>query len=403
MHSENKESPNQSGILSADSNGLSNTETSSSRPYVEEVAKIDIDSSTSTVAPPHFASYDYYNGELQPTGGSPVPMVRYDTGQTSIPTLYDESHGTPSIEDQGVTYSPAPEECLTAHVEDMHDKRAITPYQDTLDNANYPFWYTETPVMPSYSPITFSDGKYNAAIPRYTGYAYQQHIPYYPTPTANYNGYAPERKGMFNGGYNMQDAFYPGKAPYPVVPPNRRSPKWTSLPSRNDLSPASYYSMSPDAMSYKSWTSRVPGSRDTSPPTNVAVPLILHDVSRDVVPTHMDQSYEADSFYNELSARLQREIKKKSVMGTAGRPKLNRNNYVCANCNAKSTPQWRYIKGTSVCNACYMRIRKQKMKRLKQETEQDTNPYQGFTGTDHTEGENNDKQEQHEVGDSHAH
>lgn len=32
---------------------------------------------------------------------------------------------------------------------------------------------------------------------------------------------------------------------------------------------------------------------------------------------------------------------------------------VCFNCGVRQTPQWRYVDGASVCNACYMRRRKQ--------------------------------------------
>uniref|UniRef100_A0A3B0MWE6 GATA-specific transcription factor, putative n=1 Tax=Theileria annulata TaxID=5874 RepID=A0A3B0MWE6_THEAN len=61
-----------------------------------------------------------------------------------------------------------------------------------------------------------------------------------------------------------------------------------------------------------------------------------------------------------IAIKPKQEKKRNSRSTSAGRPKLNRNHYSCSNCNVKTTPQWRYYKGVAVCNACYMRIRKDK-------------------------------------------
>ncbi|AFZ81265.1 hypothetical protein BEWA_006740 [Theileria equi strain WA] len=64
---------------------------------------------------------------------------------------------------------------------------------------------------------------------------------------------------------------------------------------------------------------------------------------------------------NLIANRMNMHGKKRiSQTPTVGRPRLNRNNYSCANCKVKTTPQWRYVNGIAVCNACYMRIRKDK-------------------------------------------
>eukprot|EP01067_Filipodium_phascolosomae_P001873 Filipodium_phascolosomae@DN2185_c0_g1_i2.p1 len=42
-----------------------------------------------------------------------------------------------------------------------------------------------------------------------------------------------------------------------------------------------------------------------------------------------------------------------------GRPPLNRFSFSCSFCGLRKTPQWRYLDNCRVCNACWMRWRKE--------------------------------------------
>ncbi|KAK2196498.1 bifunctional Zinc finger [Babesia duncani] len=58
-------------------------------------------------------------------------------------------------------------------------------------------------------------------------------------------------------------------------------------------------------------------------------------------------------------AYKQTSKKVNKVHSSAGRPKMNRKDYFCTKCNVKHTPQWRYFFNEPVCNACYMKLKKQ--------------------------------------------
>lgn len=337
----------------------------------EGATKADVDGSACTVSPQHFATYDYCNDGLVNTESSIDCSVRQEIDPVPlVQQLYDGSFGIAGVEaETTLIYQQTAEGCLTPPVEQASSLQNATPYEELGDSVQYPYWYTSNTAMPTYSPIPLTSESYGKAMNTYPRYSYSNPLQYYPESKVNYNSSIPERKGRFCGAYSMQEAFYQGKINYPFMSPTRRPQTWVSMPPNSDLAPTAYYNMSPDAVSYKGWTASGVGGRDTSPQGNVTVPILVNEYPQEAVSMNGDPQYEADSFYHELSARLKTELKKKTSIGTAGRPKMNRNNYVCANCNAKSTPQWRYIKGSSVCNACYMRIRKQKMKRLKQEKE----------------------------------
>ncbi|BAM41908.1 uncharacterized protein TOT_040000288 [Theileria orientalis strain Shintoku] len=87
-------------------------------------------------------------------------------------------------------------------------------------------------------------------------------------------------------------------------------------------------------------------------------------LKHDMMNPSDDGKYRSEALYQpDPIARKPKRDRKKTVKtgSSAGRPRLNRNHYSCANCNAKSTPQWRYVTGVAVCNACYMRMRKDKI------------------------------------------
>ncbi|CCF75443.1 hypothetical protein BmR1_04g06230 [Babesia microti strain RI] len=65
---------------------------------------------------------------------------------------------------------------------------------------------------------------------------------------------------------------------------------------------------------------------------------------------------------DDLKDKPSRLSVKRGKNSSAGRPRLNRSDYACSKCRARATPQWRYLHGVAVCNACYMRARKERMR-----------------------------------------
>eukprot|EP00375_Theileria_parva_P001605 XP_764278.1 hypothetical protein [Theileria parva strain Muguga] len=87
-----------------------------------------------------------------------------------------------------------------------------------------------------------------------------------------------------------------------------------------------------------------------------------NSMKQDIGERHdqIDSNDQNGNGHGRIATKPTHDKKRNSRSTSAGRPKLNRNHYSCSNCNVKTTPQWRYYKGVAVCNACYMRIRKDK-------------------------------------------
>lgn len=355
-----------------DSNVLPAASCSISRVYIcGDGIPIEAESPASSVSPPPFASYDTYYDDL------PKAEHVYDSSAISktesvpyVQQYYDESIGVADVHhvnDQPFSVSSGA--CYTPTLGEGASNQSRIASDETVDPVAYQYWYGGTPTIPAHPPACYTGEGYQKPMSPYVSFCYGPQHQYYQGTPRPYNGYIPERKASYRANYSMQDAYMHGMTPYPVPQPSRSPGNWANIHPPTELAPVACYSMSPERMSHKAWMGRAHAAHEPLASSSIPPPMMIQPMSHDVIQSPISHQLEADSFYNELSVRLQHELKKKTTLGNAGRPKMNRNHYICAICNAKSTPQWRYIKGTSVCNACYMRIRKQKMKRLKQDKE----------------------------------
>ncbi|ORM39929.1 uncharacterized protein BXIN_1288 [Babesia sp. Xinjiang] len=237
--------------------------------------------------------------------------------------------------------------------------------EDNMDTINGNYWYgCQIPQTP-YSPGPCSPTAHPRNMPQYGGYRYGPSSPYYHLGGTLYGTYSVDRNMPYSVGYNMSsESVYHGKQHYlPYAP--RRSVSSSFIQGTVKPSHMPCYHLPSDQMGYKNWYSNMPNLENGG----MQPASMLHPQQHDPRASHRAQRFNSEILYSELTSRLQREMTNKRHV-SSGRPKMNRHNYVCAMCNAKSTPQWRYIKGTSVCNACYMRIRKQKQKQQQQQDEE---------------------------------
>ncbi|GIX60908.1 GATA zinc finger domain-containing protein, putative [Babesia caballi] len=239
----------------------------------------------------------------------------------------------------------------------------------SMDAMGRQYWYGRTPGSTMYSkPIVRYGGGYHG---------YGPVSPYYPCNGPPYNSYTSERSLPYTGAYHMpNDAYMQGKMPYPPAYGPRRAISTGALPAQCNTSPLNCYRMLNDQqmpqLQYKGCKTHPPSMHDGVDTSPISGPSMMHPQSHEPVAPRLNDTYNPDPFFSELTLQLQNELKNKKPLMPAGRPRVNRHNYVCAMCNAKTTPQWRYIKGTSVCNACYMRIRKQKLReQQRQEKEEE--------------------------------
>ncbi|GFE53352.1 GATA zinc finger domain-containing protein [Babesia ovis] len=242
----------------------------------------------------------------------------------------------------------------------------ISNPDDTVDNVNSSYWYGCQMTPPPYgTPPPSSGATYPRSVNRYGSYRYGGSSPYYPVNNAVYMSYPVERNAPYPANYNVSnETFYNSKQAYAPYTP-RRGIGSSIMPSSAKTGPMSSQHLPMDQMQYKGWYGQMANLEANA----LQAGSIYHPAQHDLRGAQRPTRINSEVLYSELTSRLQRELTNKRHV-SSGRPKMNRHNYVCAMCNAKTTPQWRYIKGTSVCNACYMRIRKQKMRQQQQQEEE---------------------------------
>ncbi|EDO08295.1 GATA zinc finger family protein [Babesia bovis T2Bo] len=242
---------------------------------------------------------------------------------------------------------------------------SMTGTHETIEDPSSNYWcgYQMTPPPYGTTPPGTAQ-QYPRTVTRYGNYRYGATSPYYPMGGSMYSSYPVERNMPYPAGYSISnESYYNSKQPYMPYTP-RRSLSSTMTPGVVKSSSLPSHHIPIDQMQYKGWYGQM-GSMD---PHLLQPRSVCHPNSNEPPGSQRTPRFNSEILYNELTSRLQRELTNKRHV-SSGRPKMNRHNYVCAMCNAKTTPQWRYIKGTSVCNACYMRIRKQKLKQQQQDEE----------------------------------
>ncbi|CDR96728.1 hypothetical protein, conserved [Babesia bigemina] len=236
--------------------------------------------------------------------------------------------------------------------------------EESIDTMNAQYWYGRNSMEQAMVPPSCDLTMYQKPMtPRYDGYRFP-FPPYYPQNGQSYATYGSERNLPYSGSYGMHEEGYsPAKQHYSP----RRAVSTGALPAPCKTPPINCYQMSPDHMAMRGWSAQgYPEGVDQNAMQNIPM---INQSPMEQQPMQMPPRFGPDAFYGELTRRLQQEMKSKK-QAASGRPKVSRHNYVCAMCHARTTPQWRYIKGTSVCNACYMRIRKQKLRQRAREKEE---------------------------------
>ncbi|GBE58825.1 GATA zinc finger domain-containing protein [Babesia ovata] len=301
-------------------------------------------------APSSSVMYDYGTDYA---ANQPMAVPRYDMG---LVDAYDQS--------------PAGNQMTPAMTNNMSGGMPGAMYpsmangEAAMDPMNAQYWYGSNSIeQPMVSPSCDVTMFHKPMTTRYDNYRYA-YPSYYPQNGQSYSPYGSDQTLPYPGNYGMQEeAYSPGKQPFSP----RRAVSTGALPAPSKTSPMNSYQVSPDRAAMRGWnTQGYSESMDQNTMQNIPM---INQPTPEQQSMQMPARFGPDAFYGELSKRLQQEMKTKR-QGSCGRPRSTRHNYVCAMCNARTTPQWRYIKGTSVCNACYMRIRKQKLKQKALEKEE---------------------------------